>query len=163
MVIAHRRGISVSRTIIPVPACSSAISGFKRSDLVTCARRNGDDGRCSSSLARLMAESGVTQLARFSDGTAVTADIVARSLRSTKALVNKAIVDVHGDRVWFTLSAVNPRFDLTLTQSNCSIVLDRGTQLLGTGPFMFEHRPNLKLLQREPSIKLVRNPHHAQA
>ncbi|HJW92734.1 MAG TPA: ABC transporter substrate-binding protein [Thermoanaerobaculia bacterium] len=112
---------------------------------------------------RLQYSAAVRNGARFSDGTAVTADIVARSLRSTKALVNKAIVDVHGDRVWFTLSAVNPRFDLTLTQSNCSIVLDRGTQLLGTGPFMFEHRPNLKLLQREPSIKLVRNPHHAQA
>src|ERR1041385_5840160 len=112
---------------------------------------------------RLQYSAAVRNGARFSDGTAVTADIVARSLRSTKALLNKAILEVHGDRVWFTLSAPNPRFDLTLTQSNCAIVLDRATQLLGTGPFMFDHRPNVKLLQREPNIRLVRNPHHGHA
>jgi len=111
---------------------------------------------------RLQYSAAVRNGARFSDGTAVTADIVARSLRSTKALLNKAIVDVSGDRVWFTLSAANPRFDLTLTQSTCSIVLDRGTQLLGTGPFMFDQRPNVKLLQKEANLRLVRNPHHAQ-
>jgi len=112
---------------------------------------------------RLQFSAAVRNGARFSDGTAVTADIVARSLRTTKALLNKAIVDVNGDRVWFTLSSSNPRFDLTLTQSSCSIVLDRGTQLLGTGPFMFDHRPNVKLLQREENLRLVRNPHHAHA
>lgn len=112
---------------------------------------------------RLQFSAAVRKGTHFSDGTAVTADIVARSLRSTKALLSKAIVDVSGDRVWFTLNAANPRFDLTLTQSNCSIVLDRGTQLLGTGPFMFDHRPNEKLLQKEEKIRLVRNPHHAHA
>lgn len=110
---------------------------------------------------RLQFSAAVRNGARFSDGIAVTADIVARSLRSTKTLLNKAIVEVHGDRVWFTLSAPNPRFDLTLTQSSCSIILDRATQLLGTGPFMFDHRPNLKLLRREEKLRLVRNPHHA--
>src|SRR5213075_1385788 len=82
---------------------------------------------------RLQFSAAVRNGARFSDGTAVTADIVARSLRSTKALLNQAIAEVSGDRVWFTLSAPNPRFDLTLTQSSCSVVLDRATQLLGTG------------------------------
>ncbi|MGZ8781313.1 MAG: ABC transporter substrate-binding protein, partial [Thermoanaerobaculia bacterium] len=47
------------------------------------------------------------------------------------------------------------------TQGNTAIVLDRGTQLLGTGAFMFEHRPNLRLLQAAKSFRLVRNPHHA--
>ena len=52
------------------------------------------------------------------------------------------------------------RFDLTLTQGNTAIVLDRGTQLIGTGAFMFEQRPNLRLLQSARSIRLVRNPHY---
>lgn len=98
---------------------------------------------------------------RFSDGTPLTPDLAVRSLRGAKALQSKAKIDVHGERVWFTLTAANPRFDLTLTQSNCAIVLDRGAQLLGTGPFMFEQRPNLRLLQSATSIRLVRNPHYA--
>src|SRR5258708_37810069 len=53
---------------------------------------------------------------RFSDGTPMTAGIVARSLGSAKALTNKAAVEVKGDQVWFTLSVPNPRFDLCLTQ-----------------------------------------------
>jgi ABC-type transport system substrate-binding protein len=97
---------------------------------------------------------------RFADGTPLTADIAARSLRGSKVLSSKTAIEVRGDRVWFTLAAPNPRFDLTLTQSNCAIVLDRGTQLFGTGAFMFDGRPNLLLLQRAKSIRLVRNPHH---
>jgi peptide/nickel transport system substrate-binding protein len=98
---------------------------------------------------------------KFSDGTPLTPDLAARSLRGAKALTNRASVDVRGDRVWFTLTTPNPRFDLTLTQGNCAIVLDRGTQLLGTGAFMFESRPNLRLLQAAKVIKLIRSPHHA--
>lgn len=112
---------------------------------------------------RMVYSAAVRAGARFADGTPLTADIVSRSLRSTKALANKALVEANGDRIWFTLSAPNPRFDLTLTQGNCSIVLDKGSHLLGTGPFMFEQKPNAKLLQKEESIRLVRNPHHAHA
>ena len=98
---------------------------------------------------------------KFSDGTPLTAELAARSLRGAKVLLNKATVEAKGDRVYFTLTAPNPRFDLTLTQSNTAIVLDRGTQLLGTGAFMFEVRPNLRLLQTAKSFRLVRNAHHA--
>ncbi|MEO8383139.1 MAG: ABC transporter substrate-binding protein [Acidobacteriota bacterium] len=98
---------------------------------------------------------------KFSDGTPLTAELAARSLRGAKILVSKAKVDVEGDRVWFTLSEPNPRFDLTLTQAITSIVLDRGMQLLGTGAFMFEQRPNLRMLQTATNFRLVRNPHHA--
>ena len=97
---------------------------------------------------------------RFSDGTPVTADLVVRSLRDTRFLASKAIVRVQGDRVWFTLTSPNPRFDLTLTQGNCAIVLQQGNQLLGTGPFMFDQKPNLRALQNAKTITLVRNPHH---
>ena len=109
---------------------------------------------------RLQFSAAVRPGVKFSDGTLMTAELAARSLRGAKVLQNKASVEARGDRVWFTLSTPNPRFDLTLTQGNTAIVLDRGTQLLGTGAFMFEQRPNLRLLQSARSIRLVRNPHY---
>jgi ABC-type transport system substrate-binding protein len=100
----------------------------------------------------------------FSDGTPLTADIAARSLRGSKVLQSKATIDEHDDRVVFTLTEANPRFDLTLTQGNTAIVLDKALKLCGTGAFMFEQRPNIRLLQGAKSIRLVRNPHyHGQA
>lgn len=110
---------------------------------------------------RLQYSAAVLPNLKFSDGTPLTAELAARSLRGAKVLHNKATIEVRGDRVWFTLTAPNPRFDLTLTQGNTAIVLDRGTQLLGTGAFMFEQRPNLRLLQSATRIRLVRNPHFA--
>ena len=98
---------------------------------------------------------------KFSDGTPLTAELAARSLRGAKVLLTRARIEVEGDRVVFTLFEPNPRFDLTLTQAITSIVLDRGAQLLGTGAFMFEQRPNLRLLQAAKSFRLVRNPYHA--
>lgn len=98
---------------------------------------------------------------KFSDGTPLTAELAAGSLRGAKVLLGKARVDVNGDRVVFTLTEPNPRFDLALTQAITSIVLDRGAQPLGTGAFMFEQRPNLRQLQAAKSFRLVRNPHHA--
>ena len=110
---------------------------------------------------RLQFSAAIRPGVKFSDGTPLTADLAAGSLRGAKVLLNKATIEAKGDRVWFTLTAPNPRFDLTLTQSNTAIVLDRGTQLLGTGPFAFEQRPNIRLLQAAKSFRLVRNPHHA--
>ena len=94
----------------------------------------------------------------FSDGTLLTPELAARSLRGAKALQSKATIDTRGDRIVFTLTEANPRFDLTLTQGNTAIVLQKGTQLLGTGAFLFEERPNLRALQSAKSIRLVRNP-----
>lgn len=94
----------------------------------------------------------------FSDGTPLTAELMASSLRASKALHNKAVVDARGDRVFFTLSGPNPRFDFTLTQGNCAIVLERNGQLFGTGPFVFPPRTNLRSLQAAGSIVLQRNP-----
>ena len=109
---------------------------------------------------RLQYSAAVLPDVKFSDGTPLTAELAARSLRGAKVLQNKAVVEVRNDRVWFTLSTPNPRFDLTLTQGNTAIVFDRGTQLIGTGAFMFEQRPNLRLLQTARSIRLTRNPYY---
>lgn len=110
---------------------------------------------------RLQYSAAIRPGVKFSDGTPLTAEVAARSLRGAKVLANKATVEAKGGRVWFTLTTPNPRFDLTLTQGNTAIVLDRGTQFLGTGAFMFEQRPNLRLLQSAKSFRLVRNPHHS--
>ncbi|MGZ5444422.1 MAG: ABC transporter substrate-binding protein [Thermoanaerobaculia bacterium] len=96
----------------------------------------------------------------FSDGTPLTAEIAARSLRDATVLAGKVTVDVRGDRVWFTLSSSNSRFDLTLAQSSCAIVLEKGAHFFGTGPYMFEEPPNLRLVQRTPRLRLIRNPHY---
>jgi ABC-type transport system substrate-binding protein len=96
----------------------------------------------------------------FSDGTPLTPELAARSLRLSEALTGKVSVTARGERIWFELSAPNPRFDLMLTHGSCSIVLDKGLQLLGTGPFMFDHRPNLRLMQKEPRTRLILNPHY---
>ena len=97
---------------------------------------------------------------RFSDGTPLTAELAARSLRGAKVLQSKASIEVRGDRVVFILTDANPRFDLTLTQGNTAIVLDKGGQLYGTGAFMFDEKPNIRTLQAAKSIRLVRNPHY---
>ncbi len=96
----------------------------------------------------------------FSDGTPLTAEIAARSLRGASVLAGKVTVEVRGDRVWFTLSSPNSRFDLTLAQSSCAIVLEKGAQLIGTGPYMFEEPPSLRLVQRTPRLRLIRNPQY---
>lgn len=109
---------------------------------------------------RLRYSAAVRDGVKFSDGTPLTADLAVRSLRASKAITTNARVEVREGRVWFTLLAPNPRFDLWLTRGNCAIVLDGGTQLLGTGPFMFDEAPNLRLMQTAKSVRLVRNPHH---
>ncbi len=112
------------------------------------------------SLDGLQYSAAVRPNIRFSEGTVLTADIAARALRGAGVLAKRATVEVRGDRVWFTLAARNPRFELTLAQSGCAIVLDKGLQFHGTGPYMFEQRPNLRLLQTATSIRLVRNPQY---
>src|SRR5438045_5997649 len=46
----------------------------------------------------------------FSDGTPLTAEIVAKSLAKTAAVTDKATVRHEGDRVVFELKEPNPRF-----------------------------------------------------
>lgn len=96
----------------------------------------------------------------FSDGTPLTAELAVRSLREASVLAGKATVQLKEGRVWFALSAPNPRFDLALTHSSCAIVLPQRGQLLGTGPYMFAAPPSLAALQRARTLTLARNPHH---
>jgi peptide/nickel transport system substrate-binding protein len=94
----------------------------------------------------------------FSDGTPLTAERIAHSLSGSAVLTSKAAISVRGDRVVFALASVNPRFELTLTQSNCAIVLEKDGTLYGSGPFLFEGKPTLRALQSASPLRLVRNP-----
>lgn len=95
----------------------------------------------------------------FSDGTPLTAEIAAQSLRRAKILSNRAEIEAKGDRVYFTLMTPNPRFELTLTQGNSAIVFEKEDQLLGTGPFVFDQRPLLHVLRGSTTLRLLRNPY----
>lgn len=91
---------------------------------------------------------------RFSDGTELTAEHVAASLEKTAAFKPHASASARGDRVFFRLKRANARFDLLLARFDHGIVLERGREFLGTGPYMLgpDAQPE--------SFKLVRNPHH---
>lgn len=90
----------------------------------------------------------------FSDGTPLTAALVASSLNSVDAVREQARIESSGDRVMFTLLKPNPRFDLALTLNHSAIVLERGGKQLGTGAFVPAPGSTLE------SVRLVRNPHY---
>jgi ABC-type transport system substrate-binding protein len=94
--------------------------------------------------------SGVT----FSDGTPLTARHVADSLSRVEALKGRVSVEARGEQVLFNLSRPNPRFDLTLTFMHCGVVLESGTRLLGTGPYL--PAPDAT----RTSMRLLANPRH---
>src|SRR5688500_6967521 len=90
----------------------------------------------------------------FSDGTPLTADLVATSLNKAEALREQARIEASGDRVVFTLVKPNPRFDLALTLNHSAIVLEKGGKQLGTGAFIPGPGSTLE------NVRLVRNPHY---
>jgi peptide/nickel transport system substrate-binding protein len=90
----------------------------------------------------------------FSDGTPLTAELAAASLSRAKAVADQASVEARGGRVLFKLRAPNPRFPLALTLHQCAIALEKGAQLLGTGPYVPAPGATIE------KLRLVRNPHH---
>lgn len=92
----------------------------------------------------------------FSDGTPMDADRVAAALASSRRLAEQTAVEADGDRVVFRLKRPNARFDLTLTQRFASVLLERGSELLATGPYM--PAPD----SRPERLHLVRNPRYRQ-
>lgn len=97
----------------------------------------------------------------FSDGTPLTAAIAAASLAKAGALRGRATVSARDGRVHFAMSGPSPRFENVLTQWNCGIVLEKGTTLLGTGPYRFPGATSLHLLGQAGEVRLVRNERYA--
>lgn len=90
----------------------------------------------------------------FADGTPLTADFVATSLQSSRLFTEHTEVEARGKRVVFRLKRPNARFDLVLTQRYASILLERGGELFGTGPYTIA--PDT----RPERVHLVRNPRY---
>ena len=88
----------------------------------------------------------------FSDGTPLTAALLAASLNKVEDLRDLAKIEAAGDRVVFTLLKPNPRFDLALTLNHAAVVLEKDGRQLGTGPFVPAPGSTLE------ALRLVRNP-----
>jgi len=91
--------------------------------------------------------------ARFSDGTELTAEHIAASLEKTAAFKIQASATARGDRVVFKLKQPNARFELLLARFDNCIVLERGREFLGTGPYVLAPDP------QPECFRLVRNPY----
>ncbi|HKF23113.1 MAG TPA: ABC transporter substrate-binding protein [Candidatus Angelobacter sp.] len=107
----------------------------------------------------LLYSAGVRKGSRFSDGTELTADHVAASLEKTAAFKLHASAAARGDRVIFRLKRPNARFDLLLSRFDHGIVLERGADFLGTGPYRLESGSNAN----QDAFRLVRNAYHKPA
>ncbi len=93
----------------------------------------------------------------FSDGTPLTPELVAAALRRAGPLAEQAEIEARGDRVAFRLRRPNARFDLALTQTYCSVTLEKDGRLLGTGPYMPAPDATAEVM------RLVRNPRHRRS
>lgn len=96
--------------------------------------------------------SGVT----FSDGTPLTVERVVESLASSRRLADLTAVEARGDRVVFRLTQPDAHFQVALTQRYASVVLRKGGELLGTGPYL--PAPD----SRPERIHLVQNPRYRE-
>ena len=74
----------------------------------------------------------------FSDGTPLTAAVVAESLASNEVVLRAAAVEAVGERLRFRLHRPHPGFERLLAQSHCDVTLRRDGHVLGTGPFVAE-------------------------
>ncbi|MEM8997885.1 MAG: ABC transporter substrate-binding protein [Acidobacteriota bacterium] len=73
---------------------------------------------------------------RFSDGTALDATRLAKSLRASREMYGEAHIRVDGDRLHFTLRRPHRRFDCLLSHQTCAVVYRRDGQLFGSGPYV---------------------------
>lgn len=97
--------------------------------LFTGPLESGDGGRRLAGRVR----DGV----RFSDGTPLTADLLAKSLAEAERLAGLTeSIEASGDRVVFRLPHPARHFELTLSYRYCEVALERGGRALGTGPYM---------------------------
>lgn len=90
----------------------------------------------------------------FSDGTPLTAEHVEASLREAPSLSAQAEIKASGERVQFRMKVPNARFELALTLPHCGVSLDKGGQLLGSGPYLLAPDATPE------AMHLLRNPRH---
>ncbi len=87
----------------------------------------------------------------FSDGTEVTSAHIATSLDRSPSFLIQASARARGSRVFFKVRRPNARFELTLSRHEHAIVLEKGGEFLGTGPYVLS--PD----SQPDRLRLVRN------
>ncbi len=113
--------------------------------------------RLSAEVAGRVLTAPVRDGVRFSDGTPLTAEILAESLsRANRLAALKEIAAVDG-RVVFRFSEAPSRFAHTLTHRYFEVGLEKGGELLGTGPYRIASDSTPE------RFRLVVNPEHRKA
>lgn len=102
--------------------------GAPRPVLFTGPLDSGDGGRRLAGRVR----EGV----RFSDGTPLSAELLAEILSGAERLAGQTeSIEADGDRVVFRLPRPAAHFELTLSYRYCEVALERDGRALGTGPY----------------------------
>lgn len=94
---------------------------------------------------------------RFSDGTPLTAEVLAEVLGRSGRLSEQARVETRDGRVVFHLEHPSSRFDQILTHRYCEVGLERDGGLIGTGPYQ------VAADSTPERIRLVANPERRPA
>lgn len=92
----------------------------------------------------------------FSDGTRLSPEILARSLRGSNVVREETEIEIDGDRLRFRLRRPHRRFDCLLCHPTSAIVHERGGAHYGSGPYVLDGSAN-------GIIRLVPNPHFSPA
>lgn len=91
---------------------------------------------------------------RFSDGSPLTPELLARSLSRSTVFHRMAEVEVRSDRVVFRPRRPGVRLDRILAQRFSGVVLAKAGELLGTGPYRVDPASTPE------RTRLVRNPEY---
>ena len=94
---------------------------------------------------------------RFSDGTPLTAELMAEILSQASRLVGQARVEARDGRVLFHLEHPASRFDHVLTHRYCEVGLRKDDGILGTGPY------RVAADSTPERVRLVANPERPAA
>jgi ABC-type transport system substrate-binding protein len=112
--------------------------------------------RLTAEVAGRVLTAPVREGVRFSDGTPLTAEILAHSLSRSSRLASLKEIEAVDDRVVFRFSEAPGRFDHTLTHRYCEVGLEQGGELLGTGPYRLADGSD------PGRVRLEVNPEHRQ-
>jgi len=94
----------------------------------------------------------------FSDGSPLTAQQVATTLRQAPTVREQAVVTTEDSALVFTLKRPNGRFDLSLSHVQCSVLRTQAGLPLGTGPFQLAPDSRPGRLRLVPNPRFPRRP-----
>jgi ABC-type transport system substrate-binding protein len=91
---------------------------------------------------------------KFSDGSPMTAEDVARCILESPLIRQRAAVRADGRNIVFELKRPDSRFDLLLSHLQSAVYRRVGSRVVGTGPYQLVSHAD------ENPLRLMRNPHY---